>query len=28
MANVYQTDVPGVGIRLYREASKVSNYYP
>ncbi|MCD8455520.1 type 1 fimbrial protein [Xylella taiwanensis] len=28
MNKVYQTDVPGVGIRLYREAGDVSNYYP
>ncbi|AAF82890.1 fimbrial adhesin precursor [Xylella fastidiosa 9a5c] len=28
MTNVYQTDVQGVGLRLYREAGKVSNYYP
>lgn len=27
-SNVYQTDVPGVGIRLYREASDISTYYP
>lgn len=28
MKNVYATDVAGVGIRLYREAGKVSNFYP
>lgn len=28
MSNVYATDVAGVGIRLYREAGKVSNFYP
>lgn len=28
MNNVYATDVAGVGIRLYREAGKVSNFYP
>jgi len=27
-SNVYQTDVPGVGIRLYREAGDISTYYP
>ncbi|MGY0341261.1 fimbrial protein [Xylella fastidiosa] len=28
MNKVYATDVAGVGIRLYREAGKVSNFYP
>lgn len=28
MSNVYQTDVPGVGVRVYREAMDASNYYP
>ncbi|ALQ93843.1 fimbrial protein [Xylella fastidiosa] len=28
MSKVYATDVAGVGIRLYREAGKVSNFYP
>ena len=27
-SNVYQTDVPGVGIRVYREAGNISTYYP
>lgn len=27
-SNVYQTDVSGVGIRLYREAGDISTYYP
>ena len=27
-ANVFATDVPGIGIRLYREAESVSTYYP
>ncbi|WP_232246855.1 fimbrial protein [Serratia plymuthica] len=27
-ANVWSTNIPGIGIRLYREAGSVSNFYP
>lgn len=26
--NVWSTNIPGIGIRLYREAAEVSNFYP